>query len=55
LILDGRREWVRAFPNWFERYLFAAVDPAIGRISRTRKNRASTTVSVREPPELAVI
>ena len=20
LILDGRREWVRAFPNWFERY-----------------------------------
>jgi DNA-binding HxlR family transcriptional regulator len=28
LVLDGRREWVRAFPNWFERYLFAAVAPA---------------------------
>ena len=28
LVLDGRREWVRAFPGWFERYLFAAVTPA---------------------------
>jgi DNA-binding HxlR family transcriptional regulator len=28
LILEGRREWVRAFPTWFERYLFAAVAPA---------------------------
>jgi DNA-binding HxlR family transcriptional regulator len=28
LALDGRREWVRAFPGWFERYLFAAVKPA---------------------------
>jgi DNA-binding HxlR family transcriptional regulator len=28
LVLEGRREWVRAFPNWFERYLFAAVAPA---------------------------
>lgn len=28
LALDGRREWVRAFPDWFERYLFAAVTPA---------------------------
>ena len=28
LVLDGRREWVRAFPSWFERYLFAAVAPA---------------------------
>jgi DNA-binding HxlR family transcriptional regulator len=28
LMLDGRREWVRAFPSWFERYLFAAVAPA---------------------------
>jgi hypothetical protein len=25
LILEGRREWVRAFPRWFERYLFAGV------------------------------
>jgi len=28
LVLDGRREWVRAFPRWFERYLFAGVPPA---------------------------
>lgn len=28
LVLEGRREWVRAFPGWFERYLFVAVDPA---------------------------
>lgn len=27
-VLEGRREWIRAFPNWFERYLFAAVSPA---------------------------
>jgi DNA-binding HxlR family transcriptional regulator len=29
LVLEGRREWVRAFPDWFERYLFAAVEPAL--------------------------
>lgn len=28
LVLEGRREWVRAFPGWFERYLFAGVAPA---------------------------
>jgi DNA-binding HxlR family transcriptional regulator len=28
LVLEGRRDLVRAFPGWFERYLFAAVDPA---------------------------
>ena len=28
LTLDGRREWVRAFPGWFARYLFAEVAPA---------------------------
>lgn len=28
LVLDGRREWVRAFPGWFERYVFAGVSPA---------------------------
>lgn len=28
LVLGGRREWVRAFPTWFERYLFAGVAPA---------------------------
>jgi len=28
LAIEGRREWVRAFPDWFDRYLFAAVRPA---------------------------
>jgi DNA-binding HxlR family transcriptional regulator len=28
MAIEGRREWVRAFPNWFDRYLFAAVAPA---------------------------
>ena len=28
LVVEGRREWVRAFPDWFERYLFAGVAPA---------------------------
>jgi DNA-binding HxlR family transcriptional regulator len=28
LTLEGRREWVRAFPGWFERYLFAPIAPA---------------------------
>jgi DNA-binding HxlR family transcriptional regulator len=25
MIIEGRREWVRAFPRWFERYVFADV------------------------------
>ncbi len=28
MMIRGRREWVRAFPSWFERYLFADVPPA---------------------------
>jgi len=28
LTLEGRREWVRAFPGWFARYLFAEVAQA---------------------------
>ena len=28
MVIDGRREWVRAFPKWFERYVFAGVAPA---------------------------
>jgi DNA-binding HxlR family transcriptional regulator len=28
MVIHGRREWVRAFPKWFERYAFAAVAPA---------------------------
>jgi len=27
LLIEGKREWVRAFPRWFERYLFAGVQP----------------------------
>lgn len=27
MIVQGRRDWVRAFPRWFERYLFAGVKP----------------------------
>ncbi|MFI5374608.1 MAG: winged helix-turn-helix transcriptional regulator [Candidatus Rokuibacteriota bacterium] len=36
LALEGRREWVRAFPSWFEGYLFAAVAPA-SRATTTRR------------------
>jgi len=28
MLIQGKREWVRAFPRWFERYLFAEVTPA---------------------------
>jgi DNA-binding HxlR family transcriptional regulator len=28
MLVEGRREWVRAFPSWFERYLFHSVGPA---------------------------
>ena len=28
MVVQGRREWVRAFPRWFERYLFADVASA---------------------------
>lgn len=31
LKVDGPKELVRAFPNWFERYLFAHIGPAIQR------------------------
>ena len=30
MVIEGRREWVRAFPRWFERYAFAGVQ-AVGR------------------------
>jgi len=38
LVLEGRREWVRAFPSWFDRYLFAAVTPA-SRVTPARRAR----------------
>jgi hypothetical protein len=28
MTVSGRKEWVRSFPGWFERYLFAGVAPA---------------------------
>ena len=28
MVVEGRREWVRAFPSWFERYVFADVATA---------------------------
>jgi DNA-binding HxlR family transcriptional regulator len=38
LLLEGRRDLVRAFPDWFERYLFAAVTPesAVRAVARIR-------------------
>jgi hypothetical protein len=36
LVLEGRRDWVRAFPSWFERYLFATITPA-SRTTTTRR------------------
>jgi DNA-binding HxlR family transcriptional regulator len=27
MVVEGRRDWVRTFPQWFERYLFADVPP----------------------------
>jgi DNA-binding HxlR family transcriptional regulator len=29
MLVQGKREWVRAFPKWFERYLFADVAPVL--------------------------
>ncbi len=42
LLLDGRREWVRAFPGWFDRYLFAGVAPVTRRLATERGARAAT-------------
>ncbi len=43
LVLEGRREWVRAFPNWFERYLFASIASAsaLGRRRPSRLNASA--------------
>lgn len=40
LVLAGRRDWVRAFPTWFERYVFAAVHPASSSERRARLTAA---------------
>lgn len=39
MVLQGRREWVRAFPAWFQRYAFAAVPPAPGEPPDARLSR----------------
>jgi hypothetical protein len=28
MLVEGRREWTRAFPKWFDRYVFAAIPTA---------------------------
>jgi DNA-binding HxlR family transcriptional regulator len=42
--VEGRREWVRAFPSWFLRYAFADVAPARalgnGQATDTKRRRA---------------
>ena len=40
MTLEGRRDWVRAFPGWFERYLFAGVGPASGPLASSPGRRA---------------
>jgi DNA-binding HxlR family transcriptional regulator len=45
LTLEGRREWVRAFPGWFERYLFAEITP-MSRVGPARRVRQGETASV---------
>jgi len=45
LVLEGRREWVRAFPSWFERYLFAEVTP-VSRVTPTRRARPRAAAPV---------
>lgn len=40
LVLEGRRDWVRAFPSWFERYVFAGVAPASRALASTRGRRS---------------
>ncbi|HEY7037682.1 MAG TPA: helix-turn-helix domain-containing protein [Methylomirabilota bacterium] len=51
MTLDGRRDLVRAFPGWFERYLFAAVAPAApevpGRAAPSRRPRAHAATAPR--------
>lgn len=43
LVVEGRREWVRAFPGWFERYLFADVAP-VGRSGGARRRPVTEAI-----------
>jgi DNA-binding HxlR family transcriptional regulator len=52
LVLEGPRDLVRAFPRWFERYVFAAIGPAAGRTSAhpTAAGRAKAGVGAGGEP-----
>lgn len=39
LVLEGRPALVRAFPSWFERYLFAEIAPAVAPAARSKPRR----------------
>jgi DNA-binding HxlR family transcriptional regulator len=61
LVLEGRREWVRAFPSWFDRYLFAAVAPVVAPLpvevlpsSALRGSKPITTLPSRMPDSYAL-
>jgi hypothetical protein len=51
LVVEGRREWVRAFPRWFARYLFAGVGPAAR--SGTAGHAGSPALAVMSGPRAA--
>ena len=51
MVVEGRREWVRAFPGWFERYLFAGVSPARRSISAGLRTTRPSVAGAR--PRLA--
>jgi hypothetical protein len=41
LTVEGPRPLARAFPDWFERYLFASVEPVRSGIRTPRNRRLS--------------
>jgi DNA-binding HxlR family transcriptional regulator len=53
LVLDGQRKWVRAFPTWFERYLFAGVRPvtAPGAVRSTLSRGSAAVRPARRRPD----
>ncbi|HEY7204397.1 MAG TPA: helix-turn-helix domain-containing protein [Methylomirabilota bacterium] len=54
MTLEGRRDLVRAFPGWFERYLFAAVGPAGRRDPHAVPRRRIRPRAVPSAPRAAV-
>jgi DNA-binding HxlR family transcriptional regulator len=46
LALEGRRETVRAFPSWFERYVFAGVAPMVARRGTRRAHPSVSAATV---------